>query len=211
MKILETKNLILRSWQSVDAHAYFELNQDPKVTECLPRAITFEESEKFIVAQNLQLKQREYCLFACELKATNELMGFVGLNYTEWKENPADNNCPKNFAPLPAFIPAVEIGWRLASKFWGHGYATEAARAVLNHFLNNDVPTIPNNKIPITSTNKPLAEIISFTVPANMRSIRVMEKIGMKCDLSGDFSHPKLPLNHPLSQHVLYRISASNF
>ena len=49
-------------------------------------------------------------------------------------------------------------------------------------------------------------KIVAFTVPANKRSIQVMEKIGMVRDNTGDFAHPKLPVNHPLSQHILFRI-----
>jgi RimJ/RimL family protein N-acetyltransferase len=87
------------------------------------------------------------------------------------------------------FTPAVEVGWRLASSHWGQGYATEGAKAVLDYGFKN----------------LGLKEIVSFTVPANTRSTRVMEKIGMKRDLSGDFHHPKLPIDHLLSLHVLYR------
>ncbi len=88
------------------------------------------------------------------------------------------------------FTPAVEIGWRLASNHWGRGYATEGAKAVINYGFNQ----------------LGLIEIVSFTVPKNSRSIRVMEKIGMQRDLNGDFAHPKLPLKHKLSKHVLYRV-----
>jgi RimJ/RimL family protein N-acetyltransferase len=88
------------------------------------------------------------------------------------------------------FTPCIEIGWRLASEHWGKGYATEAALAVLK----------------VGFKEFGLDEIVSFTVPANNRSIHVMEKIGMMRDHGGDFSHPKLPVDHPLSQHVLFRI-----
>ncbi len=56
-----------------------------------------------------------------------------------------------------------------------------------------------------------LKEIVSFTVPANIRSIRVMEKIGLKRDLNGDFAHPKLAADHRLSQHILYRLTADKY
>ena len=88
------------------------------------------------------------------------------------------------------FGPGVEIAWRLGSQFWGKGYATEGAKAALNYGF----------------THCGLNEIFSFTVPANIRSIRVMEKIGMQRDLRGDFAHPKLAADHPLSKHILYRI-----
>jgi RimJ/RimL family protein N-acetyltransferase len=89
------------------------------------------------------------------------------------------------------FTPCVEIGWRLAAGYWNRGYATEAARAVLK--AGFDVFQ--------------LEEIVAFTVPANLPSRRVMEKIGMSHDETDDFGHPSLPDEHPLKRHVLYRIS----
>jgi RimJ/RimL family protein N-acetyltransferase len=90
-----------------------------------------------------------------------------------------------------AFTPCVEIGWRLAAEFWGRGFATEGARVALAFgFESLD-----------------LKEIVSFTVPGNVRSRRVMEKIGMTHDAHGDFDHPLLPPGHPLRRHVLYRIN----
>lgn len=88
-----------------------------------------------------------------------------------------------------AFTPCVEIGWRLARPFWGRGYVTESARAALA-FGFDDLG---------------LSEIVSFTVPANLRSRRVMERIGMTHDERDDFDHPVLPEGHPLRRHVLYR------
>jgi RimJ/RimL family protein N-acetyltransferase len=87
------------------------------------------------------------------------------------------------------FTPCVEIGWRLAFDYWGRGYATEAARAALADGF----------------TRLGLSEIVSFTVPANSRSWRVMEKIGMKRADGEDFDHPLLPAGHWLRRHVLYR------
>ena len=89
------------------------------------------------------------------------------------------------------FTPAVEIGWRLAFEGWGKGLATEGARAALQYGFNT----------------LGLQQIVSFTVPANQRSRRVMEKLGMTHDPRDDFDHPKLPEGHPLRRHVLYRIN----
>ncbi len=90
------------------------------------------------------------------------------------------------------FTPAVEIGWRLCFDQWGKGYATEGAKACLKYgFEKLNLP-----------------EIVSFTVPQNVRSRAVMEKIGMHRDPKDDFDHPKLPEGHPLRRHVLYRIKA---
>lgn len=88
------------------------------------------------------------------------------------------------------FTPCVEIGWRLASDVWGQGIATEGAQAVVHHAFEN----------------LGLAELVSFTVSGNQRSIRVMEKIGMTRDAAGDFEHPNLPVGHVLRRHVLYRL-----
>ena len=93
------------------------------------------------------------------------------------------------------FTPCVEVGWRLAAAHWGRGYATEAARAAIDFgFSELELP-----------------EIVSYTVPENVRSRRVMEKLGMKRDENGDFDHPFLTPGHRLERHVLYRLSKADF
>ncbi len=87
------------------------------------------------------------------------------------------------------FTPCVEIGWRLSAAHWGAGYATEAAAAALDFGFGSLA----------------LDEIVSFTVPANQRSRRVMERLGMQRTADDDFDHPLLPPGHPLRRHVLYR------
>jgi RimJ/RimL family protein N-acetyltransferase len=89
------------------------------------------------------------------------------------------------------FTPCVEVGWRLAVDYWGKGYATEGARAALAFGFQR----------------LGLLEIVSFTVPGNHRSRRVMERIGMVHDDRDDFDHPGAP--EGLRRHVLYRISRS--
>ena len=87
------------------------------------------------------------------------------------------------------FTPCVEIGWRLANAYWNRGLATEGARKVRDYAFQ---------------TLK-LDEIVSFTVPANVASIRVMEKLGMKHNPADDFDHPRITEGSPLRRHVLYR------
>ncbi|MBA2382250.1 MAG: GNAT family N-acetyltransferase [Chloroflexi bacterium] len=94
-----------------------------------------------------------------------------------------------------AFTPCVEVGWRLAADAWGYGYATEAGRAALRFGLEV----------------LDLAEIVSFTVPANVRSRAVMERLGLRRDPADDFDHPNLPEGHPIRRHVLYRLSRSDW
>ena len=93
------------------------------------------------------------------------------------------------------FTPCVEIGWRLAADCWGCGLATEGARAIVNHAFES----------------LRLDSLVSFTVPANIRSRRVMEKIGMTRDSADDFEHPNLPEGHPLRSHVLYRLGRADW
>lgn len=88
------------------------------------------------------------------------------------------------------FTPCVEIGWRLSPEAWGQGLATEGALALLEY----------------AREVLKLDELVSFTVPANTRSRRVMEKLGMSHDPADDFDHPQLPPGHPLRGHVLYRL-----
>lgn len=87
------------------------------------------------------------------------------------------------------FTPAVEIAWRLARAHWGCGYATEAARAALDYGFDT----------------LGLAEIVAVTVPANHRSSRVMQRLGMTRDPTDDYDHPNVP-EGPLKRHMLYRL-----
>jgi RimJ/RimL family protein N-acetyltransferase len=91
------------------------------------------------------------------------------------------------------FTPCTEIGWRLAHDAWGLGYATEGARAVVQFAFE----TLGRQ------------EIVAMTAPANRRSRRVMEKLGMRRDPADDFDHPRIPEGHPLQRTVLYRLRAT--
>jgi RimJ/RimL family protein N-acetyltransferase len=174
MNKIETSRLILREWQDQDLNEFAHINQDPKVLEYLPAPLSIQETAAWIDRIKKHFIENGFGLWAAKIKETGELIGYVGLSIPSFDAH---------------FTPCVEIGWRLASKHWAKGYATEAAKKVLE----------------IGFAELGLKEIVSFTVPANMRSIRVMEKIGMSRDLSGDFYHPKLPRDDALALHVLYR------
>ena len=90
--IIKTKRLILRTWKKEDANAYYQINQDPKVNELLRGPLTMEQVNDFIPAVNNHRDKHGYTLWAVELKETGELMGFIGLNYIDWKAHftPAD-------------------------------------------------------------------------------------------------------------------------
>jgi len=87
------------------------------------------------------------------------------------------------------FTPCVEIAWRLGAAHWGRGFATEAAHECLRFAFGTLA----------------LEEVVAFTVPANLRSRALMERLGMRHDPAGDFEHPRLPAGHALRHHVLYR------
>ena len=93
------------------------------------------------------------------------------------------------------FTPAVEVGWRLDRAFWGHGYATEAGAAALEFGFDS----------------VELDDVVSFTVPANTRSQRVMERLGLTHDPEDDFDHPRFPVGHRCCRHVLFRISRARW
>lgn len=116
----------------------------------------------------------------------------IGLWAVERREGRAFLGFVGLAAPLfeAAFTPCVEIGWRLDRAAWGQGYATEAARAALRFGFEV----------------RDLAEIVSFTVPANVRSRAVMERLGMTRDPADDFDLPSLAEGHELRRHVLYRL-----
>lgn len=174
--MIETERLILRRWRTSDRAPFAALNAAAKVCEFLPKRLGREESDALADRIAGHFEERGFGLYAVERQDTGAFIGFTGLAV------------PRFEAP---FMPAVEIGWRLAHAHWGQGFATEAARAALAHAFG-----------PLDLEN-----IVSFTVPANMRSRAVMEKIGMQHDPADDFDHPLLPPGDPLRRHVLYRIN----
>jgi len=173
---IRTPRLLLRRWRLEDREAFAAMNADARVMEHFPGLMSREQSDAAVERIETQFEHHGYGLWAVEVPNGAQFAGFVGLNIPRYETS---------------FTPCVEIGWRLAAEYWGHGYATEGARAALAFGFNE----------------LQLDEMVSYTVPANVRSRRVMEKIGMWHDVAGDFDHPVLPEGHPLRRHVLYRIS----
>ena len=174
---IATPRLLLRQWRKSDRAAFAGLNADPEVMRFFPHPLSRAASDAMAERIEQRIDEQGWGLWAVEVPGVAEFIGFVGLN------SPAPE--------LPC-APCVEIGWRLARAFWGFGYATEAATAVLAFAF---------------STLR-LPEIVSFTTAGNLRSRAVMERLGMTRDPADDFDHPALPADHPLRPHVLYRRSA---
>lgn len=178
--VIETPRLILREWTDEDMPLFARINADPLIMEYMPRSLPPEDSDKLVRRFKKHIKTHGYGMYAVERKEDGAFMGTVGLNNVEFK------------AP---FTPAVEIAWRLDYEFWGQGYATEAAQAVLEYGFND----------------LGLKEIVSFTVYDNERSIHVMEKLGFVHDKKGDFDYPTLPKGHPLGRFALYRLKRDSY
>ncbi len=172
---LHTERLTLRAWRPADREPFAALNADPVAMEHFPSTMKRAESDAFADRIDAELRERGWGLWAVEVDGVAEFIGFVGLHDVRFD--------------VP-FAPAVEIGWRMLREHWGHGYATEAARAAMAHGFGE----------------LGLAEIVSFTVPANRRSRAVMERLGMTRDPADDFEHPGIPAGHAMRRHVLYRL-----
>lgn len=180
MILIKTPRLILRPWREQDLESFAALNADPRVMEYFPARLSRTESDQLAERIKNKMDEKGWGMWAVSVPGAAEFIGFIGLNSTD----------PVSF-PAP-FTPAIEVGWRIAFEYWGRGYATEGAKAALTYGFK----TLNLN------------EIVSFTAVQNMRSRRVMEKIGMHHDPKDDFDHPKLPKEHKLNRHVLYRLKS---
>jgi RimJ/RimL family protein N-acetyltransferase len=152
------------------------MNADPRVMEFMPGCLEAPESDRLVDRIGRHFAVYGFGLYAVELRADHTFAGYIGLSVPDFD------------AP---FMPAIEIGWRLAFEHWGKGFATEGAREVIRHAFET----------------LGLKELVSFTAPSNLRSIRVMQKLGMTHEAIDDFEHPNLNPGHRLRPHVLYRLA----
>ena len=174
MTTLHTERLVLRPWREDDLAPFAALNADPEVMRFFPRRLDADESNAMARRIGTQVDERGWGLWAVEVPGVAAFIGFIGLQPVPFE------------AP---FGPAVEVGWRLARESWGAGYATEGARAAVDHAFSE----------------LGLDEIVSMTIPVNLPSQRVMQKLGMTRDPADDFDHPRLP-EWEHRRHVLYRL-----
>lgn len=180
---IRTERLLLRRWSLKDLDAFAAMNDDPLVMGHFPALLNRQDSDALAARAEAHLAQHGWGLWALEVTAGEDggrFAGFTGLAVPSWEA---------------AFTPCVEIGWRLPRWAWGHGYASEAARAALC----------------VGFTDLDLEEVVSFTAVSNQRSRAVMRRIGMTRDPHGDFDYPTIPRGHPLGRSVLYRLSAATW
>jgi len=179
---LVTERLILREWEERDRKSLAAILGDPNVRRFYPRTVTAEEVDAQIDNAVAMAARHGFHLQAAERKADGALIGLVGIARIPEATR----------AAIPSH-PEVEIGWQLDTAYWGQGYAPEAATAYLEYAWNT----------------LELPEVVAFTAAINLPSQRVMEKIGMRRDLSDDFESPALPEGHRLRRHIVYRIARS--
>jgi RimJ/RimL family protein N-acetyltransferase len=171
----ETDRLWLRQWRPEDREPFAEICADAAVMEFLSSSRDRETTFSAIDKWSARISECGWGFWAIELKQAREFIGFVGLQV------PAAGH---------PFLPCVEIGWRLARKHWGNGYASEGGREALK--IAFEVLELP--------------EVIATTALPNWRSRAVMERLGMKGPET-TFEHPGVPVDNPLRTHVLFRLS----
>lgn len=178
--MLRTDRLILRPFRNEDSELFAAMNRDPLVAKHLPSPLTREQSDALLQRIIKHWADKQFGPYAVEIPNQTTFAGFVGLWEVSFEAK---------------FTPCIEIAWRMAPAYWGNGYVTEAACAVIHQAFSSSS----------------IREIVSFTVPANTRSWRVMERIGMERDLEGDFEHPNVVEGSPLRQHMLYRLTRERY
>jgi RimJ/RimL family protein N-acetyltransferase len=160
--VLTTPRLVLRTFRRDDLPHYAALNADPEVVrylggEPLPR----EESDAIAAWANDMHARHGVGLLAIERRQDGQFLGMCGLHHQDW------------------YPDDLELGWRLARRHWGNGYATEAAAAWLDHAFGS----------------LGLARVISVTEPPNLRSLAVMRRLGMWPDHEADLEEDGVPFH----------------
>jgi RimJ/RimL family protein N-acetyltransferase len=176
---LTTERLRLRQWKQEDFPAFAKLNADPEVMKYYPDTLSEQESNDMAQRFEAIIAFKGWGFWVVEKLDEEEFMGFVGLHEPTYD--------------LPV-TPCVEIGWRLARKYWGHGYASEAAKASLM----------------VAFEKLGLPEVYSFTSVLNTKSLAVMERLGM-ANMKQNFEHPMILDGSPLREHFLYKIDKKSW
>jgi len=170
--LFQSERLGFNKWSSEEEKPFAAMNADPDVMEYFPTTLTKPQSNDLISTLNRHFDDHGFTFFATSELSTGNFIGFIGLKWATFDV---------------AFTPTVEIGWRIAHQFWGKGYATEAAKKMIEKSADWNINSIH-----------------SFTTVNNRRSEKVMIKCGMKH--AGFFDHPLVGDKSPLKKHVLYRL-----
>ena len=170
---MRTERLVLRDWRESDLEPWAAMNVDPEVRRYLGRPMTAAQAEAWALNFQDDLDRHGYGFWALEVQSTGEFIGFTGLDRV-------DEEMP---------FTGIELGWRLARRAWGNGYATEAGQAALRYGFDD----------------LELSEIAAVTAAGNVRSQSVMRRLGMTRDPAEDFDDPDID-DEQLRRQVVYRV-----
>ena len=176
---LETERLVLRSWRADDLAPFHAICADRQVMATLGPVLDRAQTAALIERVQAMEAAHGYTFWALERREDAQLIGWCGV--IRGTEGPVTGK--------------PEIGWRLASDCWGHGYASEAARATLDWLFAN------------------LADAAAWAIThtGNTRSRAVMGRLGMRYHPELDFAHPKLAEHDPLRPHVAYSLARTDW
>ena len=177
---LSGDRVCLRPWRDEDEEPFAAMNSDARVMEFFRDCLSRAQSDAMVDHIRKHFAQHGVGLWAIEVPGVMPFIGFAGLLIPRFSAH---------------FTPCVEVGWRLSFAYWGHGYATEAARLALRYGFGTLA----------------LSEIVSYTATTNRRSRALMERLEMRRDPADDFEYPGLPEGHPLRRHVLYRLGSASY
>ncbi len=176
---IETERLILRDWRDDDLDPFAAMCADPMVMATLGPVMTRDETADLIDKVKLRMTEYGHTFWAMENRADAGFMGWCGI-------------IRGSVGPI---VDKPEIGWRIAHRYWGQGYAREAAMATLGWGFAN----VPDAKAPHS-------RIWAITSKGNSRSWGLMERLGMVRHPDRDFMHPNVAENSNLNPHITYSI-----
>ncbi len=175
---LHGPRVTLRPWRlPEDLDGLFAINSDAEAMRFFPKVFDRAESDGWSTRVAADATERGWGFWVVDLPGEG-MVGVVGIKPVPFE------------AP---FVPAIEIGWRIAPRVHRRGLAEEAARVSLAYGFG------PAR----------LERIVAFTPPANEPSWRLMEKLGMR--RVGSFAHPRVPDGHALKTHLLYAITRAEW
>jgi RimJ/RimL family protein N-acetyltransferase len=171
---IETERLVLREWGEADIGPFHAICSDPVVMATLGPLMSVEQVAARVAQMQTMQAELGHCFWALERQSDARLIGWCGV--IRGTAGPVNGK--------------AELGWRLASDCWGHGYASEAARAAADWVFAN------------------LADDAAWAITTveNHGSRAVMQRLGMTYQPELDFDHPNVPMDDPLLRHVTYRI-----
>nr|WP_086937448.1 GNAT family N-acetyltransferase [Thaumasiovibrio occultus] len=177
---LTTPRLRLRCLQTSDLASLAAMHRDKETMRYFPSVLDAQQNAAFFDKLTALFAQQGWGVFAIDEKATGEFVGIVGL-------------VKQTLRGIPN-APLLELLWRIDKRYWGCGYAPEAASACIQFAFEHLNETA----------------LYAYTAAINQPSQRVMEKLGMM-RLTQRFDHPSVAKESPLCAHVMYRLAATDW